>query len=78
MKYIFSTLLVIWRLLIAWTKLFSVGRHFPFRTAIAVIAIIAGIIKYKKANLNFFTSACLWMILSAETIGFIIFFNEGN
>ena len=71
-------MLVIWGLLIAWTKLFSVGLHFPFLTVITVIAIIGGIIKYKKANLIFFTSACLWMILSAETIGFVIFFDEGN
>jgi hypothetical protein len=78
LKYILSILLVIWGLLIAWTKLFSVGLHFPFLTVITVIAIIAGISKYKKANFIFFISACLWIILSTETIGFVIFFDEGN
>jgi hypothetical protein len=69
---------VIWGLLIAWTKLFSVGLHFPFLTIFTVIAIIAGITKHKKANLIIIISACLWIILSAETIGFVIFFDEGN
>ena len=78
LKYILSILLVIWGLLIAWAKLFSVGLHFPFLTVLTVIAIIAGISKYKKANLIFFISACLWIVLSAETIGFVIFFDEGN
>jgi hypothetical protein len=78
LKYILSILLVIWGLLIAWTKLFSVGLHFPFLTVITVIAIIMGISKHKKANLIFFISACLWMILSAETIGFVIFFDSEN
>ncbi|PZX56098.1 hypothetical protein LV84_02466 [Algoriphagus ratkowskyi] len=78
LKYILSILLVIWGLLIAWTKLFSVGLHFPFLTILTVIAIIAGITKHKKASLIFIISACLWIILSAETIGFVIFFDEGN
>ncbi len=78
LKYSLSILLVIWGLLIAWTKLFSVGLHFPFLTVLTVIAIIAGISKHKKANLIFIISACLWMALSAETIGFVIFFDEGN
>lgn len=77
-KYTLSTLLVIWGLLIAWTKLFSVGPHFPFLTVLTVIAVIMGISKHKKADTVFFISACLWMILSAETIGFVIFFDEGN
>lgn len=78
LKYILSILLVIWGLLIAWTKLFSVGLHIPFLTILTVIAIIAGITKHKKVNLIFIISACLWIILSAETIGFVIFFDEGN
>jgi len=78
LKYILSILLVIWGLLIAWTRLFSVGLHFPFLTLLTVITIIAGISKHKKANLIFIISACLWMMLSAETIGFVIFFDEGN
>ena len=78
LKYILSILLVIWGLLIGWTKLFFVGLHFPFLTVLTVIAIIAGISKYKKANLIFIISACLWIVLSAETIGFVIFFDEGN
>ncbi len=78
LRYILSILLVIWGLLIAWTKLFAVGLHFPFLTILTVIAIIAGITKHKKANLIFIISACLWIILSAETIGFVIFFDEGN
>ena len=78
LKYIFSILLVIWGLLIAWTKIFSVGFHFPFLTVLTVIAIIAGISKYKKANLIFIISACLWIVLSTETIGFVIFFDEEN
>lgn len=76
LKYILSTLLVIWGLLITWTKLFFVGPHFPFLTILTVIAIITGISKHKSANSIFFVSACLWMILSAETIGFVIFFDE--
>jgi len=78
LKYILSILLVIWGLLIAWTKLFSVGLHFPFLTILTVIAIIAGITKHKKASLIFIISACLWIMLSAESIGFVIFFDEGN
>ncbi len=78
LKYTLSILLVIWGLLIAWTKLFSVGPHFPFLTVLTVIAILMGISKHKKADTVFFISACLWMILSAETIGFVIFFDEGN
>ena len=78
LKYILSVLLVIWGLLIAWTKLFWVGPHFPFLTVLTVIAILTGISKHKKADTIFFISACLWMILSAETIGFVIFFDEGN
>ncbi|MFC6999824.1 hypothetical protein [Rufibacter roseus] len=77
-KYIFSTFLVIWGILIAWAKLFSVGSHFPFLTVLTVIAIIMGISKNKKADIVFFISACLWIILSAETIGFVIFFDEGK
>ncbi|GAA5020481.1 hypothetical protein GCM10011506_04780 [Marivirga lumbricoides] len=62
----------------AWSKLFSVGPHFPFLTLLIVVALILGISKYKKANLTFLASACLWLISSAETIGFVIFFDEGN
>lgn len=62
----------------AWTKLFSVGPHFPFLTLLTVVALISGISKYKKANLIFLAAACLWLISSAETIGFVIFFDEGN
>lgn len=78
LKYILSILLLIWGLLIAWIKLFSVGLDFPFLTVITIVAIISGISKHKKANTIFFISACLWMILSAETIGFVIFFDAGN
>jgi hypothetical protein len=78
LKYILSILLVVWGLLIAWAKLFSVGLHFPFLTIITVIAIIAGISKLKKANFIFLISACLWMIFSTETIGFVIFFDGGS
>ncbi len=78
LKYILSILLVIWGLVIALAKIYSDGFHFPFLTVITLIALISGIIKHKKANLIFFISACLWMILSAETIGYVIFFDEGN
>ena len=78
LKYIFAILLVIWGLLIAWTKLFSVGLHFPFLTILTIVAIILGISKHKKNNLIFFISACLWILLSSETIGFVIFFDSGN
>lgn len=69
---------MIWGLLMAWTKLFSVGPHFPFLTLLTVVALISGISKYKQANFIFLASACLWLIASAETIGFVIFFDEGN
>jgi len=77
-KYILSILLLIWGLLIVWIKLFIVGLHLPFLTVLTIIAIIAGISKHKKANLIFIFSACLWIVFSAETIGFVIFFDEGN
>ena len=78
LKYILSFLLVLWGLLIAYSKLYSVGLHFPFLTVLTIIAIVMGISKYMKSGLIFFVSACLWMILSAETIGFIMFFDSGN
>ncbi|MDO6817538.1 hypothetical protein [Zobellia sp. 1_MG-2023] len=78
LKYIFGILLVIWGLLIAWTKLFSVGLHFPFLTVLTIVAIILGISKHRKHNLIFFISASLWILFSAETIGFVIFFDSGN
>jgi len=77
-KYIFSVLLVIWGILIVWAKLFYVGIHFPFLTILTTIAIIFGISKSEKNNLIFFISACLWIIMSAETIGFVAFFDSGN
>ena len=78
LKYISSILLIIWGLLIAYSKLFSVGLHFPYLTVLTIIAIVMGISKHKKSGLIFFVSACLWIILSAETIGFIIFFDGDN
>lgn len=78
LKYIFAILLVIWGILIAWIKLFSVGIHFPFLTILTTIAIIFGISKSEKNNLIFFLSACLWILMSAETIGFVAFFDSGN
>jgi len=77
-KYIPSGLLVIWGLLIAWAKLFFVGIQLPFLTIITIISIFLGISKHKKTGSIFFISACLWIILSAETIGFMIFFDLGN
>lgn len=77
-KYIFSILLIIWGLIIAWTKLFSTGLHFPFLTILTLFAIISGICKHKNANLHFILLACLWIVLSAENIGFVLFFDEGN
>ncbi len=78
LKYILSILLVIWGLLIAWAKLFSVGLHFPFLTILTIGAIVSGIKKYNKANFIFLASACLWILLSAETIGFSMFFDPEN
>jgi hypothetical protein len=78
LKYIFAILLVVWGILIAWTKLFSVGIHFPLLTILTIIAIISGINKSEKNNLIFFFSACLWILMSAETIGFVAFFDSGN
>lgn len=78
LKYIFSISLVIWGLLIAWVKLFSVGFHFPFLTFLTAVAIILEIGKHKKANLFFFLSSCFWVLLSAETIGFVIVFDFSN
>ena len=77
-KYILSALLVIWGLFIAWTKLFSVGIYFPFLTVLTALAVVSGISKYNKADFIFLTSACLWILFSAETIGFVIFFDPGN
>lgn len=78
LKYIFSILLVVWGILITWVKLFSIGIHFPFLTILTSIAIILGIGKSEKNNLIFFISACLWIMMSAETIGFLAFFDLGN
>ncbi len=78
MKYILSILLVLWGLYIAFVKLFFVGIHFPFLTVITIIAIILGIKKHIISGLISFISACLWMVLSAETIGFVIFFDLNN
>jgi hypothetical protein len=76
LKYIFSISLLIWGLIIGWGKLFFVGIHFPFLTTITSIAIIFGMIKYEKNKLIFFISACLWIVLSAETIGSVKFFDS--
>ena len=78
LKYIFAILLVIWGLLIAWTKLFSIGIHFPFLTVLTIVAIILGISRHNKSNLIYFISASLWILLCAETIGFVMFFDSGN
>ena len=78
LKYTISVLLVVWGLLMAFSKLFSVGLHFPFLTVMTIVAIVMGIIKHKKFGLALFISACMWIILSAETIGFILFFDLGH
>ena len=78
LKYILSFLLVIWGLFIAYSKLFSVGLHFPFLTVLTITAIVMGFSKNVKSGLIFFVSSCLWIIFSAETIGFIVFFDSGN
>ena len=78
LKYILSALLVIWGLLIVWTKLFSVGFHFPFITILTIATIVAGISKYDKTDFIFLASACFWILSSAETIGFVIFFDPGS
>ena len=78
LKYILSFLLVIWGLFIAYSKLFSVGLHFPFLTVLTITAIVMGFSKNVKFGLIFFVSSCLWIIFSAETIGFIVFFDSGN
>ena len=61
-----------------WAKLLSEGLHFPYLTALTVVAIISGLIKFKKADVIFLVSSCLWVILSSETIGFVLFFDNGN
>ncbi|PID95500.1 MAG: hypothetical protein CSA94_01290 [Bacteroidetes bacterium] len=78
LKYILSIFLVIWGLLIAWIKLFSVGLDFPFLTVLTAVAIVLGIGRHKKSDLIFLISASLWLISSSETIGFVIFFDEGS
>jgi hypothetical protein len=77
-KYLVSILLIIWGILIGWIKLYSVGFHIPILTIITTIAIISGISKSKYSNITFFISAILWVIVSAENIGFVIFFDNGN
>lgn len=78
LKYIFSFLLVIWGSLITLINLVSVGPHLPFLTILTFCALISGINLYKKADLLFIIAACLWILLSAETIGFVLFFDSGN
>lgn len=77
-KYIFSVLLVIWGIITLAVKLFFEGLHFPFLTVFTLMAIALGINKNKKSNLVFFISASFWILMSAETIGFVIFFDSGN
>ncbi|WP_421920085.1 hypothetical protein [Marinifilum sp.] len=78
LKYILSIILVLWGLLIAYSKLFSIGLDFPFLTILTILAIVMGIIKSVKSGIIFFITACLWIIFSAETIGFIILFDPSN
>ena len=77
-KFILAGLLIVWGLLVAGTKLFFVGSHFPFLTIVTITALIAGLTKYKETNTILFVSGCAWMIFSFETIGFTIFFDKGN
>lgn len=69
---------MIWGLLMAWTKLMFVGPHFPFLTILTLVATILGVSKYKKSDLFFVASACLWIVASGETFGFVMFFGEGK
>lgn len=78
LKYFFSILLVIWGLLLVGAKLFSDGFQFPFLTILTIIAIGLGVSKHKRTDLFFFISACLWVVLSSETIGFVLFFDLDN
>ncbi len=78
LKYIFSFLLVLWGLLSVYGRLITEGLHFPFLTVITFAAIIMGIFKNKNSKIIFLVSACLWITLSAETIGFVLFFDSIN
>jgi len=78
LTYILATLLVIWGLFIVVIKLFFTGAHFPFLTVLTIGAIISGIMKHPKADWAFFTIGCLWIVFGAETMGFALFFDEGN
>ncbi|WP_066838482.1 hypothetical protein [Rufibacter ruber] len=78
LKYTFSTLLLIWGVLSIGVKLFSDGLHFPFLTLITGVALVIGIGEHKRADSFFLISACLWIVFSAETIGFVIFFDASN
>lgn len=78
LKYIFSALLILWGLIIFWTKLFIGDLSFPFLTILTLVGIIAGIFKNTKSNTILFFAGCLWIVFSAETIGFALFFSEAN
>jgi len=77
-KYVLSVLLVLWGILIAFSSMFFDGIQFPFLTLTTIISIFMGAGKHKRAELVFFISACLWMIFSAETIGFNMFYQKNN
>lgn len=77
-KYIFSALLILWGLIIFWTKLFIGDLSFPFLTILTLVGVIAGIFKNTKSNTILFFAGCVWIIFSAETMGFVIFFSDSD
>ncbi len=66
--------MVLWGLMITY----SIPLKFPFLTIITILALFMRVRNHVKSDLAFFVSACLWIIFSAETIGFIMIYDPDN
>ena len=78
LQIIAAVLLLLWGLFITWMQRLLIMPRFPFLTVILFIAFVAGILKYRKANLLFLVAAGLWILFSSESIGCVIFMDKGG
>ncbi|NPA46062.1 MAG: hypothetical protein GXO24_02490 [Chlorobi bacterium] len=78
LQIILAVLLLLWGLFITWMQRLLIMPRFPFLTFILFVALVAGIFKYRKANMLFLMAAGLWILFSSESIGFVIFMDKGG
>ncbi len=78
LQIIAAVLLLLWGLFITWMQRLLIMPRFPFLTFILFVALVAGIFKYRKANMLFLMAAGLWILFSSESIGFVIFMDKGG